>query len=97
MLFNQFLKGHKAFVEEQRKVQGSTRRSSPTNSARRVGVWGGSQRLIPTSEQSGLLTHTATTERDFVVRADEKLTAFLELERITHELAVSAILGDDSN
>ena len=23
MLFNQFLKGHKAFVEEQRKVQGS--------------------------------------------------------------------------
>jgi hypothetical protein len=24
MLFNQFLKGHKAFVEEQRKVQGSS-------------------------------------------------------------------------
>src|SRR4029453_10479435 len=33
----------------------------------------------------------------FVVRADEKLTAFLELERITHELAVSACLGHDSN
>ena len=33
----------------------------------------------------------------FVVRADEKLTAFLELERITHELAVSALLDDDSN
>jgi len=32
----------------------------------------------------------------FVVRSDEKLTAFLELERITHELAVSAILGDDT-
>jgi len=30
----------------------------------------------------------------FVVRSDEKLTAFLELERITHELAVSALLGD---
>jgi hypothetical protein len=30
----------------------------------------------------------------FVVRADEKLTAFLELERITHELALSALLGD---
>jgi hypothetical protein len=28
---------------------------------------------------------------------DEKLTAFLELERITHELAVSALLGDDGN
>jgi hypothetical protein len=33
----------------------------------------------------------------FVVRSDEKLTAFLELERITHELAVSALLGDDGN
>jgi hypothetical protein len=32
----------------------------------------------------------------FIVRSDEKLTAFLELERITHELAVSALLGDDS-
>ena len=30
----------------------------------------------------------------FVVRSDEKLTAFLELERITHELALSALLGD---
>jgi hypothetical protein len=33
-------------------------------------------------------------EKRFVVRADEKLTAFLELERITHELALSALLGD---
>jgi hypothetical protein len=33
----------------------------------------------------------------FVVGSDEKLSAFLELERITHELAVSALLGDDSN
>ena len=33
----------------------------------------------------------------YVVHADEKLTAFLELERITHELAVSAILGDDTH
>jgi hypothetical protein len=31
----------------------------------------------------------------FVVRSDEMVTAFLELERITHELAVSALLGDD--
>ena len=28
----------------------------------------------------------------FVVRSDELLTAFLELERITYELAVSAVL-----
>jgi hypothetical protein len=33
----------------------------------------------------------------FVVRSDEKLTAFLELERITHELALSALLGDDTH
>jgi hypothetical protein len=33
----------------------------------------------------------------FVVRSDKMLSAFLELERITHELAVSALLGDDSH
>jgi hypothetical protein len=33
----------------------------------------------------------------FVVRSDEMLTAFLELERITHELALSVLLGDDSH
>jgi hypothetical protein len=32
----------------------------------------------------------------FVVYSDEILSAFLELERITHELALSALLGDDS-
>ena len=32
----------------------------------------------------------------FVVRSDEMLSAFLELERITHELALSALLGDDT-
>jgi hypothetical protein len=32
----------------------------------------------------------------FVVRSDELLTAFLELERITHRLAVSALLGDSN-
>ena len=31
----------------------------------------------------------------FVVRSDQMLAAFLELERITHELALSALLGDD--
>jgi hypothetical protein len=33
----------------------------------------------------------------FVVRSDEKLAAFLELERITHQLALSAVLGDDNS
>jgi hypothetical protein len=31
----------------------------------------------------------------FVARSDEMLTAFLELERITHELALLALLGDE--
>ena len=40
----------------------------------------------------------STNDRErFIVRADEKLTVFLELERITHELAVSALLGDDAH
>jgi hypothetical protein len=33
----------------------------------------------------------------FIVRSDQMLSAFLELERITHELAVSALLGDDTH
>jgi hypothetical protein len=33
----------------------------------------------------------------FVVRSDELLTAFLALERITHKLALGALLGHDNN
>jgi hypothetical protein len=33
----------------------------------------------------------------FVVRSDEILTAFFELERITRELAVSTLLRDDNH
>jgi hypothetical protein len=39
------------------------------------------QLLIRRAAQSGLQTRTVTTESVFVVRADEKLTAFVELER----------------
>ena len=35
--------------------------------------------VIPTGERSGLLTHIAGGER-FMVRADEKLSVFVELE-----------------
>jgi len=45
------------------------------------GVGAASQPWILRGEQSGLLTHIATDGKRFVVRADEKLTAFLELER----------------
>jgi len=45
--------------------------------------------LIPTGKQSGLHAHRDDGKR-FVVRADEKLTAFMELEsavRASRELA----------
>jgi hypothetical protein len=44
-----------------------------------------------------LLTAHRDKGKRFVVRSDEMLSAFLELERITRELALSALLGDDSN
>jgi hypothetical protein len=43
-------------------------------------------------ERSGLLTHIATTESVSSVRADEKLTAFIELERAIHRFALDSIL-----
>jgi hypothetical protein len=46
-------------------------------SAKPVGATVTSQPLILKDEQSGLLTRTATTE-SVSMRADEKLTAFLE-------------------
>jgi predicted glycosyltransferase len=54
-----------------------------------------SQRLILTAEQSLLLTHIATTAKATLCMR-MKSSAFLELERITHELALSAVLGDDT-
>jgi hypothetical protein len=39
----------------------------------------------------GLLTHTADDGKRFVVRADEKLSAFLEMQRAIHQFAVSLL------
>ena len=50
------------------------------NLRRPVGVGAASQRLIPTGEQSGLLTHIATTESVSLCMRMKKLTAFVELE-----------------
>ena len=58
--------------------------------------WG----CVATVDREGRTIFVADAHRGdgqrFVVPADEKLTAFLELERITHELAVSALLGDET-
>ena len=52
-------------------------------------------------DREGRTIFVADAHRDdgkrFVVRSDEKPAVFLELERITHELAVSVLLGDDKN
>jgi hypothetical protein len=42
--------------------------------------WAASQRLIPTGERSGLLTHTATIESVSLCVRMKKLTAFLQLK-----------------
>ena len=46
--------------------------------------------LDPKGARSGLWTLMAYGRR-FVVRADEKLTAFLELQRAIHEFALSLL------
>ena len=51
--------------------------------------WAASQPLILRDEQSGLLTHIAATER-YVERADEKLTAFLELQSVIRQASLSS-------
>jgi hypothetical protein len=57
------------------RAEGWGDRLSLTISAKPDGVGAASQRLIPTGERSGLLTHIAATGKRFVVHADEKLTA----------------------
>ena len=64
---------------------GNNRRQSQQGS---VGVGAASQRLIPMGERSGLWTRIAR-RKAFVVRADEILTAFTELERAIHKFAVN--------
>jgi hypothetical protein len=48
-------------------------------------------RLIPSGTRSGLLTHIAAAGKRFVVRADEKPTAFLELESAISGIALSCL------
>jgi hypothetical protein len=54
----------------------------PLRCAKPDGVGAVSQRLIARGEQSGLWTRTRTMESVFIVKADEKLTAFVELESV---------------
>ena len=60
-------------------------------------TWG----CVATIDSSGRTIFVADAHRHdgkrFVVRSEEKLTVFLELERITYELALLALLGDDGN
>jgi hypothetical protein len=51
-------------------------------------------------DSNGRTIWIADAHRDngkrLVARSEEMLTAFLELDRITHELALAALLGDDT-
>jgi hypothetical protein len=64
---------------------------------RPVGLGAVSQRLIPKAERSGLLMHTAITAKGSSYAQTKMLSAFLELERITDELALTTLLGDDGH
>jgi hypothetical protein len=59
--------------------------------------WG----CVATVDREGRTIFVADAHRGdgqrFVVHADEKVTAFLELERITHQLTLSALLGDETD
>jgi hypothetical protein len=52
----------------------------------------GSWKLQPCSCVLIWITDTHRDGKRFVVHADEKLTAFLELERATHKFAVDLIV-----
>jgi hypothetical protein len=58
--------------------------------------WGCVSAIDANGRPIWIQTHITATESGSLC-ADELLTAFLELERITHQIAVSALLGDDSN
>ena len=58
----------------------STLPKATDNLSKPVGVWAGSQRLIPTDRTIWIADAHRDDGKRFVVRADEKLTAFLELE-----------------
>ena len=53
------------------------------------------KRLIQKGRTIWIVDAHRDNGKRFVVRSDERLAAFLELERITHELALSTLLGDD--
>ena len=51
---------------------------------------------VLTGERSGVQTRISTTGKRFVGRANEKLTAFLELERVTRETLASKMPNDSA-
>jgi hypothetical protein len=72
-----------------------TRKSSPTTLAGLDGVGATSQRLIPTAQRYSVADAHRGDGMGFVVRADELLTAFLELEaaiRVTQYQAEFIVL-----
>jgi hypothetical protein len=76
----------------------STTISKATDNLSKAGwSWG----CVSAIDSNGRTLWIVDAHRDdgkrYVVRSEELLTSFLELERITHELAVSALLKTDDN
>ena len=89
-------------TKELQKVSAQLEASKPTlqvvnNPESRLEFGLGLSRGFRRANDLGLSDAHRDNGKRFVVRSDQMLTAFLELERITHELALSALLGDDGN
>jgi hypothetical protein len=69
-------------------------KQSPAITGKQVGVWAGSQQLILRDEQSEFADAHRGDGKRFVLRADEKLTAFLELERVMRRSNVFNLQGN---
>ena len=69
----------------------STGKLSLTISRKLLGVGAGSQPLDAQGRTIWIVDANCGDGKHFIVRADEKLTAFLELERAIYEFAVDTI------
>ena len=59
--------------------------------------WGCVSAVDSTGKTTWIVDAHRNDGKRFVIRSDEKLSAFLELERITQEIVISVLLGDDTN
>jgi hypothetical protein len=85
MLFNQFLKGHKTFVEEQKESAGKYSEIIADNLSKAGWSLGCSSQIDSTGRVLFTADAYGRDGRRFTVLSDDRLGAFLELERGTRD------------